>query len=664
MLTIPYDSPWIVISIGAALAVAVIYAGYRWWAPAQAGWQRFALAGVRAFICTLVAVMLLPLMCSQTVTTAPAPRLAILVDTSPTMHRGANGNTTWDAALARAFDDELWRNVLPGWQIEHWAFGDHPQVLTNSDRNLIMEGRDLQRTLQILADRPHPPDAVVVMTQNGDWQGADFTPQSKFGFPVSFWQVPQSTTPHAVITDIIAPPITYAGELTEIKVELDLLGAIQVRVTLREKETGTLWGEASGGNGQPAVIRAVPPQAGFVALEAEVDPIPGEVQPAAGKKAHITVQVVDEPITAQIITFSPTREGAMLTRSWRGDHRLRLSWGGIGLGGQLWDGSVLSPADEPALVVWENPDERSQPFRKRMQSLLDEGAGLVILCSAHNPGVSGVPADWLPGTATSADNGAWLPQLPPAPTITGLLGLTNGQPWLGVHSVNPAAGTEVVLWGWNGYRREPLAALVRHGKGKILWILGMDYSSSSIQSPDTVDATWRSISRQLASPWLGNGPRAIINQVIRVNQPVAFSLHLNEPNAIPNAVFSSAAGQQKIALNNNAGIWEGSFTPSEQGAGSLSITGAATSLSIPLYVDEPLNLSPPSSGSLQALAALLGGSFIPGDGQPSPNFITAPTPQRESSPSYLQLNDWFGIYLALIVLLCGEWYLRRRIGLV
>ncbi len=354
----------------------------------------------------------------------------------------------------------------------------------------------------------------------------------------------------------------------------------------------------------------------------------------------------------------------MLTRSWRGDHRLRLSWGGIGLGGQLWDGSIATAGEEPALVVWENPDERSIPFRQHMQQLLDAGAGLVILCSAHNPGVSGVPSDWLPGTPTGADSGAWLPQLPSAPTITGLLGLTSGQPWLGVHGINPAPGTEVVLWGWNGYRQQPLAALVRHGKGRILWVLGMDYGTSGILAPAAVDATWRSISRQMASPWLGSGPRVIVNQVVRMNQPATFSLHLSEPNAVPSAVFASASQQQTIALSNNSGIWEGSFLPSAPGSGTLSINGGATNLSIPIMVDEPLNLATPSSGSLQALAALLGGSFIPSDGKPAPDFIATPTPQQESSPGYLQLNNWMGIYLALLVLLCGEWYLRRRIGLV
>ncbi len=119
--------------------------------------------------------------------------------------------------------------------------------------------------------------------------------------------MPQSESPHAVITGVIAPPIAYAGELTELKVELDLVGATTARVVLREQETGKVWGEAAGGNGQPAIIRAVPPQAGFLTLEAEVDPIPGETLPALGKKAHLTLQIVDEPIIAQILTFSPTR---------------------------------------------------------------------------------------------------------------------------------------------------------------------------------------------------------------------------------------------------------------------------------------------------------------------------------------------------------------------
>jgi len=664
MFTVPYDSPWIVITIGTALAIVAVYIGYRWWAPVQAGWQRFALAGIRALACTLVALMLLPLMCVQQSINTAAPRLAILVDASPMMHRGSAGNAAWDAAFARAFDDELWRKILPGWQIERWAFGDQPQTFDSAKHDLVMEGRDLHRALEVLANRPNPPQAVLVLTQGGDWEGTDFSASDKFGFPVSFWQIPQSESPHVIITNIIAPPVVYAGELAELKVELDIIGATSARVVLREMETGKAWGEATGGNGQSAIIRAVPPQAGFVTLEAEVDPIPGETLPIPGKKAHLTLQVVDEPIVAQILTFSPTREGAMLTRSWRGDHRLSLTWGGIGLGGQLWNGFVASTGEEPALVVWENPDDRSLPFRQRTQQLLEEGAGLVILCSAHRPGLAGVAPDWLPGTPTSEDNSAWLPQLPTAPTITGLLGLTNGQPWLGVHGINPSPGTEVVLWGWNGYRREPLVALVRHGKGKILWILGMDYGTSGIQMPAAVDAAWRSISRQMASPWLSNGPRVIMNQVVRMNQPVTFSLHLPEPNAIPEAIFYTASSQQKIALTNNAGIWEGSFTPAEQGSGTLSITGAATSLSIPLIVDEPLNLPTTSSYSLQTLAVLLGGSYIPANEQPAQNFIPTPSPRQESSPGYTQLNGWIWGYVALIVLLCGEWYLRRRIGLV
>jgi hypothetical protein len=664
MFTIPYDSPWIVITAGTVLAILAVLIGYRWWAPAQAGWQRLALAGIRALALTLVAMLLLPLMCVQQTVITQSPRLAILVDASPAMQSGAAGNTAWDAAYNRAFDDELWRKALPDWQIERWAFGAYPQVLSQSDLTLELNGRDLHRVLEVLSERPHPPVAALVLTQSGDWEGTDFSPQDQFGFPVSIWEMSQSQSPHAVITNIIAPPVAYAGELTELKVELDIVGATSARVLLREKETEKVWGEAEGGDGQPAIIRAVPPQAGFVALEAEVDPIPGEVSPIVGKKAHLTLQIVDEPIIAQILTFAPTREGAMLTRTWQGDHRLRLNWGGIGLGGQLWDGSIATAGEEPAVVVWENPNERSLPFRQHMQQLLDEGAGLVILCSARDPGVTGVPAEWLPGTATGADSGAWLPQLPTAPTITGLLGLTNGQPWRGVHGINPSPGTEVVLWGWNGYRQQPLAALVRHGKGKILWVLGMDYGTSGIQAPDSVDAAWRSISRQMASPWLGSGPRVIINQVVRMNQPVTFSLHLSEPNAVPGAVFTSASQQQTLALTNNTGIWEGSFIPTRQGSGTLSITGGTTSLSIPLRVDEPLNLASPSSGSLQALVALLGGSYIPADGQPTPNFIPTPTPRQESSPGCLQLNNWMGIYLALIVLLCGEWYLRRRLGLV
>ncbi len=170
MFTIPSDSPWIVIIAGTVLAILAVFIGYRWWVPAQAGWQRLALAGVRALALTLVALLILPLMCVQQVANSPAPRLVILVDASPAMHRGAAGNTAWDIAFTRAFDDELWRKALPAWHIERWAFGSVPQVINSSSPALELEGRDLHRALEVLSGRPRPPDAVVVL--NPGWEMA------------------------------------------------------------------------------------------------------------------------------------------------------------------------------------------------------------------------------------------------------------------------------------------------------------------------------------------------------------------------------------------------------------------------------------------------------------------------------------------------------------
>lgn len=646
-------------------AVSGVVFGYLWIAPNQAGKMRWLLAGLRLFVLTMILALLLPMGLITDTEDRETPNLAVLVNSSPGMWKGKTGQRPIDVSLNRISDKSFWQKATPGWKITPWCFGDTLQPLAEGYEPQPSTTRNLSKALDILSASPIRPDAVLLLTTSDEWDGDEI--KTSLDIPIHIWRVPEENQPHASIIDIEAPPVAYAGELTRIHIQVDIAGVDKVSILLHALGQQDSLAIATASGSSSVEMQFKLGNAGFSQLVAEVQLLPGESPDSAGKTAHFTLPVVDEPIPTHIVTYSPTREGAILTRAWRGDPRLAVNWGMYNNGGRLLDGLAITQGEQTSLLVLENPQSLSSEAITEIKHLISEGAGVIILCSAKQPGPSGLAAipEVLPGNYSGARTGFWMPRTPISSSLYGIAGISCGGPWSGIHLINPYPATETVLRGEGMGGSLPLAVLTRFGHGKALWVLGMSYAASIVSAPETSEAAWRSLSRQLASPYQGQGVRVVLPGVVRAGIPTEFSFHIPDDTSLVKAVLVGEDGiRNTLNVEKQQGIWQSSFIPQSTGNARIIISSPSGETSIPLYVDPPLMGSGRDSEGLKLLASRLGGKYYAADETPPDSFLSGIEPRTRQTRHYLNANDTIWLSILIIMLLSLEWMVRRRTGLV
>lgn len=671
------------------LLVCLAILTYRRSHPRPAGPFRWMLPLLRSVSLTLLLVLVWRPVWVWQGPTRTKPRIALLLDRSASMQFPAAG---WGGGETRARVVDAMRRSWVG------TSGAEVIPLAVADGvapwDSIIEGRtDLVGALEVLRDGEW--DLAILATDGRFTQGSDpLTITSVFPVPIHTVAIGQPVAaPDLAVLSVEAPEIAYPDRPLRIRVVFRSRGLAgqSVAVIVREgseelaRESLVVHGEGL----RQEVPLAVPPlePAGVHFLEVLVS-ADGEGFSPVNNRRLVGIEV--RPRRRQVLmVISQSNWDLTFFRRWlAGQEAFSV---------EVWEG-VSRPQDSPhreeasggaveevdLLVIQGTPERFPAQIRERVRAIGGEdGVGLLVFVAPGSPG-----RPWVPWRASGMvkwedTHRGWYPQSVGGSTPLRLEFLSPGTGRARFPSFSAvvgaaarAEGTQVVIWAApleeDGPRR-PALIVEETPTQRRAYVLAWGWWRWTFQprpllpEGDPYDLLWDRI-----WTWLAQAPeRAFRIRPERLVIEAGRSFTVSGSGTIPATVTLSAVGPggEVVRREGPLPLVVPGFSPGRyrlMAHGRLDPTDETLSATGEVAVEAPWTEfleADPDRLLLKDLADRTGGTFWP-DSFPRPEgFLRSLDWNPPPRVHLVALREKPLIYLALALLLLGEWVLRRRAGL-
>ncbi|MEW6749812.1 MAG: hypothetical protein AB1505_02395 [Candidatus Latescibacterota bacterium] len=641
------------------------------------------------------------------------PLLIVLADTSGSMATVEQGG----ARLARVqslLGSEEWREALARVQVQAWRFAEQATPVSLDTVTALRAGgtaTDLGAALAAGLDRAFGAPglrAVVVLSDGAHNLGEDpVRAAGRAGVPVySLCVGSREPPPDVQIVEASAPEVSYVGQRLPVtaKVRSSGLAGRQVQVALlegsRRLEQQVL--QLGGGAHEQVVTFAFAPGTpGPHVYRVAVQAVPGETL-LDNNEALVFAQVRQERVRALLLAGAPSVDLAFARRALQADSSMQLQTSVQRDGHALYGGTPLAQVafDQQQVVALVDPGAQllSGPVGERLRVRVEAGAGLLLVLgptalAAWVPDgpvaallpvqlrvpVSLVPTDMPVRLSPEGQHhpvlrlpaGAPDPwsQLPPLPGFVAVAQRRPGSTVLVEGAVAP---------------RPPVVVVGTAGRGKVvvvlsagLWRLDL-LSSGAGGRPQTVREFWRNAARWLAIMQPAGRVRAYTErQIYRSGEPVVFTAQVYDellrPQEGATVEVVPAGGGEAVPLaelggGRYQGRWSGPPVGEHAFTASARIGGTQIGTDEGRFIVERYSVE---SVDVRANAALLSELARASGGHSRPleewkELMAALPLEQRVAEGEETLSVWGHLWpLTLaVVLLVGEWVLRRGSGMI
>jgi hypothetical protein len=681
---------------------------YRHTVPEVTPGQRRALLALRTAALLLLAVALARPVFTWERTREREPVWVRLVDYSASMDRpdgDASGKTRLAAAL-EVVQASAWDRFASDVDLQTDYFADS---LAADTAGMAREGTDPGAALEALAARPHPPAAVILLS-DGTANASTDAAARDWPFPVySICFGDSSGTTDRALVGIDAPAVATAGDSVAVRIRVMATGDSSASLfTFRaagrtQSRRITLDG---GGRQQEVTFTFRPDSSGLYKIEAELPALPEEAS-TANNTIETRVFVEPRRRRALLLADSPTWETAFLARRFAADDRLQFSVRYRALAGRAgytgWPATYDSLAAYDLIAFADLPPARWEGIATQIERCLRERGAGVLFCI----GPQAAKSTWTDLQARLAGV-SWRADPPGVLTISEPVHLTEAGryhpvalaggdaetaarvvgelPLLsGVVPAGTISGSSVGLVDLRaGMSDWPVIVAGQLGRGRMLTMLGYpiwrwDFAQAGTPGKDPwAGPFWRAAARWLTT--VREGQRLTV-------QPAADPLPaLTAPDLSAVLVDESWQPQSgatvtaEITAEDGTVVQTFDLAPAERGryrgvgrplpAGDYhySVRARVDTLVVAeasgRLATTPVSREQLWPGSrpalLDKLAATTGGERFAVDGWSRALTELPRTPARDQSLATLRLWDRPWLLVVILMLLGFEWILRRR----
>ena len=683
-------------------------------------------AGLRTLTIGLCAAVLLNPV-RQITRPADAPgQLLVMLDASASMQQPAGRDVADPSPLSRyGFARQVWltpqrlAELGEDRQVRVVSFGDRlsttlpdtPEAEQTRLLSAVEESLPLLRTGG--GDPPQGGSAVLILSDGNDRSGRDVAAiaraashQGTAVHTVTFGQADRRPTLQLLATP--HPALWMVGEVGRIDIELRGQHADGLELTVR-----------LDGPDPPAPRHVVMPargstrlafdvrldQPGLYRYEISVEG-PKEFSDASQVRQPVWVRVTDQRTRVLLLEGQPFWDTTFLSRSLRADHRLRLDQvlrvgperTAVGRTDEDDPGLPGSPAVPQTLEQWRRydvvvlgrglADWLSPPQIASLTQWVEQGGRLVWargpIADRESSPWSGVSIGRWDGRWQDGPAAWWPSERAGSIEAFARLGGDSGatfERFAEVSDLPPT--TQIWARAQRSDRPEAIVALPRD-RGLIVSFLGEGWWRWSLQaaraggSSETFDAFWSTLLRGLVSPeavWSrGEGPSLWLEtHNLELGQTLVYSaandsagppltLRIEDPDGEATSVALDWSGTTRRRA-------EGRWTPTAAGEYELRLEDDAGQelATAPLRVYDgsaERTLVQPNAELMSELARLSGGRVLePGDPDAINRWLSTQRISREvpgrTQPAWDRPEFW----LSFLLLLGGEWIVRRRGGL-
>ena len=716
----PGSIPWLALAL--ALAVALAVWAYRFALPPLAPGTRRGLSALRALaLAVLLLLLARPLL--SLLERPGRPEVLVLEDRSLSMDlpAGEAGATTRAEVAARAAD-EVARRLGGRFKVRRWEFAARAFAAGSDSAGRLDRAATALGDAVAAAGELPATAAVVVVTDGVANRGRDPVQAAReLGRPVSAVAVGEARGWDAGIEEVAVNPTARAGQPTPMEVRLRHTGSEPRRARLSVSDGERVLAErvvtlAAGGAETVEELSFVPRRSGLAYYRVRLDAGPGEATEVNNRRAAVQTVMPDRQ-RVLVLTAGPNWDWTWLKRALDADS----SWApeyAVVRGGQLapvpgmpaaaGPGPGVDPARYAAIVAQGlSAADAGSPLGRRLAEYARGGGGLALW---SGEGAGGASLSALRGTELGRAAAIELAGGPPAAELVAELPpgephdiaridddpvtarrlFAGFPPLAGVVPLAARAGDQVVLEGAG--RRVPLLVLRRAGRGRVLLVNGSGLwrwglSGAGAAGAERQARLWGAALRALAEPAQSEPLRVAAERALfAAGDPVGVSASLLD------AAFRPVDGAVVEARLEAVGGLEGGPAPRAPG-GALRLTAqgggsyagrwpalapgryrvvaaargrAGATASSEFVVDAwspEYQAVEPERRTLERMAAVSGGRVAtPAEIGELARRVAA---RAAAAGAVRERRLWEEplAYAALLALLSGEWFLRRRRGL-
>ncbi|MFH1009257.1 MAG: hypothetical protein V1800_17420 [Candidatus Latescibacterota bacterium] len=713
-------STWLWI-VPAMFLLAAVFYYYRRTHPPSPRWMRKLLFGLRGIALLLLILALTEPVLTLTRLKSEKPVLAVLIDRSASMNL-VDGRGSRRDVLADLLEGAPFEALRQQAQLSMFAFSDDcaPEDPMIPD-SLMLDGHatNISRALIAVRDKLKGQhiEGILLFSDGAHTLGKDpVTTAEGLGFPIHAVGIGDPTQARDVqVIGVFPSEIGYVGKPVSVEAMIRSRGYAGLNVPIRlsegekrlDEQIVSLVGEDLE---QRVALTITPSQAGRHTYELVLPVQQGELS-GENNRRLFSVDVLESKVRILLVAGSPSADLVFLRRMWERNEDFQVRTVVLGKRGKMEAGAVLRKTDTDLVVLLDVPlgALEGEPGQKLVPAVREEGVGLLVLGGAHAFGVGTVRgnpiSELLPwtmvGGRSSYQEGAFALRIAPEgahhpilrlsedpleqsrrwealPPLLAYNGVGKVQSWARVLAVHPTIR--------NAHGPVPLIAVGQRDRGKVMaaafstfwrWDLMMWGIG---ETSETSERFWTQVVN-----WLVRGeadaPVRIATEkpLYLAGEPVVFDgqVYDEASRALSGAEVQVAfeeSGRERVVFLDEAG--SGRYTGRAAGLppGEYSFRGQAVIQERPIgeaqgtFTVGPYSLEFEHTAMnellLTRIAHRSGGRFYTPDTFGAFLKDANLAERSVASVTKIRLWDWWVLFTTLIVLLCVEWTIRRRGGMI
>ncbi|RKY67731.1 MAG: hypothetical protein DRP97_07040 [Candidatus Latescibacterota bacterium] len=707
------DHAWIWIVLGLLSLVAAFYF-YRRTNPPSPRWMRRLLFGMRSAALMLLLLALTEPVLTLSTVRSEKPAFAVLIDRSTSMDL-VDGRGSRRDALVGLLKGAPFRTLEKQTRLEVFTFADDltswaPMI----PDSLKPDGNatDIGRALKTVRDRLRGQqiEGMLLFSDGANNLGGDPVAMAEgVGVPIYAVGIGDPTAARDIqVASVFANEMGYVGRPVPVEVTIRSRGykgiKAPVRLTEGEKRLDeqmiTLRGD---GLEQRVTLSMTPKKPGRHTFQIALPVREGELS-VRNNGRLFSVKVLESKVRILLAAGSPSPDLSFLRRSWERNEDFRVKTVVLG---QRKEGFRISDTDLVALLDVSRRALGDETAQELVRAVREEGLGLLVIGGPHAFGAGGYVGSplevLLPWTMergrSSYREGAFSLRITPGgahdpilrlsedpvvqaqrwgelPHLLACNGIAEAKSWareLAVHPTIRNARGSVPLLAVGGRGKEMGVAFSTFYRWDLMmWGIGKTNEAS--------ERFWSNAVRWLVTREADAPVRVSTDKPIyRAGEPIVFRGQVYDetyrplPGAEVQVVFEEAERERIVFLEDEgfgryavrtAGLRPGEYAFRARAAiGERPVGEAQGKFTVGPHslefentkMNEPL---------LRRIAHRSGGAFYTPD---SFGAILEEVDLQKKQVAHLhkiRLWDGWGLFAALIALLCAEWTIRRRWGMI
>ena len=711
---------WVWIVLGLLSLVAAFYF-YRRTNPPSPRWMRRLLFGMRSASLMLLLLALTEPMLTLNTVRSEKPVFVVLIDRSASMGL-VDGRGSRRDALVQLLKGAPFGALGQQAQLEIFTFADDltswaPMI----PDSLAPDGNatDIGRALKAARDRlqGRRVEGMLLFSDGANTLGGDpVSVVEGMGIPIHAVGIGDPTAARDIqVAGVFAGEMGYVGKPVSVEVTILSRGykGMNVPILLADREKRldeqmiTLVGD---GLEQRVTLETTPKKPGRHTFQIVLPVQEGELSEGNNRRLF-SVSVLEGKVRILLVAGRPSADLSFLRRSWERNEDFRVNTVVLKQRELVEVGEALRTSDTDLMALLDVPWKAmgNETARELVRAVREEGLGLLVIGGPHAFGTGGTVGspleELLPWTMQSGRasyrEGAFSPHLTPEgahhpiprlsedpvvlaqrwgelPPLLACNGIAEAKSWARVLAVHPTLR--------NARGPMPLVAVGGRDRGKVMGVAFSTFYRWDLmmwgigKTNEASERFWSNAVRWLVTREADAPVRISTDKPIyRAGEPITFQGQVYDesyrplPGAEVRVVFEEAGSERVVFLEDEgsgryagrtAGLRPGEYAFRARASIAQRRIGEAEGVfTVGTYslefehtgMNEPL---------LRRIAHRSGGAFYTPDTFGAILKDVDLEKKQVAHVRKIRLWDWWGLFAGLVVLLCAEWTMRRRWGMI